>query len=90
MKKLLKSEVCESHKQCMGPTDLLKEWEKSNFTATIHKQCINNSRKSHKRVQKKKKKKKKTPDTDTLGFSAQSKRSFAEFFDASLTCVYSW
>ena len=35
-----------------------KEWEKSNFAATVHEQCMNSSRKSHKRVQKKKKKKK--------------------------------
>ena len=25
MKKLLKSEVCESYKQCMGPTDMTKK-----------------------------------------------------------------
>ena len=30
MKKLLKSEVCGSRKQCMGPTDVA---EKSNITA---------------------------------------------------------
>ena len=41
-----------------------------DFTATVYKQCINSSCKSHKRVQKKKK-----SQTQTLGFLAQSKCS---------------
>ena len=41
------------HKQCTICTDWLKKrWEKSNFAATVHAQCMNSSHKSHKRVKK--------------------------------------
>ena len=79
MKKLLKSEICGSVNSARCVLIGCKEWEKSNFMATVHAQCMNSSYKSHKRVQKKKKKNKKEEEEkhqkQTLGFSAQSKHS---------------
>ena len=68
MKKLLKSEVCGSHKQCTGPTDVLKMVEKSKFSATVHAQYMNSSLCLQLRVQTKEKKKKKE-EKRTAGFS---------------------
>ena len=38
MKKLLKSEICESRALFTGPTDVLKMVEKSNSAATVYEQ----------------------------------------------------
>ena len=59
MKKLLKSKVCGSRKQCTRPTDALKRAEKSKILATVHAQYMNSSLCLQLRVQKKKRKKKK-------------------------------
>ena len=59
MKKLLKSEICGSRKQYMGPTDMLKRAEKSKCSATVHAQYMNCSICLQLRVKKKKKKRKK-------------------------------
>ena len=58
MKKLLKSEICGSHEQCTGPTNVLKMAEKSKFSATVHAQYMNSSLCLQLHVKKKKKKKK--------------------------------
>ena len=54
MKKLLKSEICGSVNSALGVLIGWEVGEKSNFAAA---QCMNNSRKSLKRVPQKKKKK---------------------------------
>ena len=59
MKKLLKSEICGSREQYMGPTDMLKMAEKSKCSATVHAQYMNSSICLQLRVPKKKKKKEK-------------------------------
>ena len=59
MKKLLKSEICESSEQYTRPTDVLKMVEKSKISATIHAQYMNSSLCLQLRVPKKKKKRKK-------------------------------
>ena len=61
MKKLLKSEICESSEQYTRPTDVLKMVEKSKISATIHAQYMNSSLCLQLRVPKKKKKRKKAP-----------------------------
>ena len=38
MKKLLKSEVCESREQCTGPTDMYCTWEKCPTTVAKKKE----------------------------------------------------
>ena len=38
MKKLLKSEICESRALFTGPTDVLKMVEKSNSAAIVYEQ----------------------------------------------------
>ena len=38
MKKLLKSEICDSRALFTGPTDVLKMVEKSNSAATVYEQ----------------------------------------------------
>ena len=53
MKKLLKSEICESRVLFTGPTDVLNMVERSNSAATIHEQYPHYL---PKRVPKKKKK----------------------------------
>ena len=58
MKKLLKSEICGSREQYMGPTDMLKRAEKSKCSATVHAQYMNSSICLQLRVKKKKKKEK--------------------------------
>ena len=59
MKKLLKSEICESRELFMEPTNMLKIAEKSKFSTTIYAQYMNSSFCLQLRVKKKKKKKKK-------------------------------
>ena len=59
MKKLLKSEICESSEQCTRPTNVLKMVEKSKFSATVHARYMNSSLCLQLRVPKKKKKRKK-------------------------------
>ena len=59
MKKLLKSEICESSEQYTKPTNVLKMVEKSKFSATVHAQYMNSSLCLQLRVPKKKKKKEK-------------------------------
>ena len=59
MKKLLKSEICESSEQCTRSTNVLKMAEKSKFSPTVHAQYMNSSLCLQLRVQKKKKKKRK-------------------------------
>ena len=59
MKKLLKSEVCESRTVFMRPTDGLKMAEKSKFPATVHAQYMNSSFCHQLCVQKTKEKEKK-------------------------------
>ena len=54
MKKLLKNEICES----INSKICAKKWKKSNFAATVHEQCMNNSRVGLSNVCKRKKKKK--------------------------------
>ena len=58
MKKLLKSEICGSCKQYMGPTDMLERAEKSKCSATVHAQYMNSSICLQLRMKKKKKRKK--------------------------------
>ena len=43
MKKLLKSEICESRVLFTGLTGVLNMVERSNSAATIHEQCMNSS-----------------------------------------------
>ena len=38
MKKLLKSDICESHKQCTGPTDVIKGQKSKKSAANVHAQ----------------------------------------------------
>ena len=71
MKKFLKSEIYGSVNSAQCALIGWKEREKSNFAATVHAQCMNSSRKYHE------KKKKEKRQTQTLGFSAQSKRSLS-------------
>ena len=54
----MKSEICGSREQYMGPTDMLKRAEKSKCSATVHAQYMNSSICLQLRVKKKKKKKK--------------------------------
>ena len=56
MKKLLKSEICESSEQYTRPTDVLKMVEKSKISATVHAQYMNSSLCLQLRMPKKKKK----------------------------------
>ena len=72
MKKLLKSEVCGSREQCMGPTDVLKMAKKSKFLAIVHAQYMNSSLCLPLRVPKKKNAKEENAD-------AESKRSLCPF-----------
>ena len=65
MKKLLKSEICESSEQCTRPTNVLKMAEKSKFSATVHAQYMNSSLCLQLRMPKKKKGKKKTQKRKT-------------------------
>ena len=44
MKKVAKNEICGSRALFTGPTGGLKMVEKSNSVATIHEQCMKNSR----------------------------------------------
>ena len=46
MKKLLKSEICGSVKSARCALIGCKSFDKSNFAATVHAQCINSSRNS--------------------------------------------
>ena len=57
MKKLLKSEICESSEQYTRPTNVLKMVEKSKFSATVHAQYMNSSLCLQLRVPKKEKRK---------------------------------
>ena len=57
MKKLLKSEICESSEQYTKPTNVLKMVEKSKFSATVHAQYMNSSLCLQLRVPKKEKRK---------------------------------
>ena len=65
MKKLLKSEICESSEQCTRPTNVLKMAENSKFSAAVHAQYMNNSLCLQLRVPKKKKGKRKTQKRKT-------------------------
>ena len=56
MKKLLKSEICESSEQYTKPTNVLKMVEKSKFSATVHAQYMNSSLCLQLRMPNKKKK----------------------------------
>ena len=79
MKKLLKSEVCESRTVFTKPTDGLKMAEKSKFPATVHAQYMNSSFCHQLCVQKKRKKKKKKKErknaTQDSAENAESKRA---------------
>ena len=71
MKKLLKSEICESSEQCTRPTNVLKMVEKSKFSATVHARYMNSSLCLQLRVPKKKRKKKNAKEENE---SAESKQ----------------
>ena len=60
IKKLLKSETCDSRVLFTRPTDVLKMVEKSNSAATVHEQCMNSIRLSPEMRAQKKKGKRKT------------------------------
>ena len=89
--KVTESEICGSVNSARCVLIGWKEWEKSNFMATVHAQCMNSSYKSHKRVQKKIKKKEEEEEkhqTQTLDFSAQSKHSLRRLI--SKTAKIGW
>ena len=75
MKKLLKSEICGSYKQCTEPIDVLKITEKSKFSTTVHARYINISPCLQLCVRKKKKKTKTQKKENTDAKSVESKHT---------------
>ena len=74
MKKLLKSDICGSHKQCTGPTVVIKGRKSKKSAATVHAQQPLSPAAAEKKKKKKGKKKKRKEKTQltkcNAGFSA--------------------
>ena len=75
MKKLLKSEICGSYKQCTEPIDVLKMAKKSKFSTIVHAQYMNSNLCLQLCVQKKKEKKKNAKEENTDAKSVESKQT---------------
>ena len=76
MKKLLKSKICGSYKQCTELIDVLKITEKSKFSTTVHAQYMNSNICLQLCVRKKKNKKTKTQKKENKDAkSVESKQS---------------